>query len=433
MQRPITILFLAIALTTSAFAQDFTKTLRPIQLEDGDTLVFLGDSITHQCLYTQYVEDYYYTRYPDRRINIRNAGVSGDVAGDALTRFDDDIAKFKPKYVTILIGMNDGGYTPFEHEILEEYKQGMTELLDKIEGIGATAIIMTPTMFDLRSAIRGDNWVDAEKANAMHYNATLAFFGLWGMQQANERGLGFVNMFEPLNRITREKRKSNPNFTLIQDAVHPEADGQLVMALALLEDIGASQIVSTINIDRTEGGWTIRARNGEVLGQTDGIIDFTFQASSLPWVVPQDAAKGFAMTKAGHRMGRETIRVNGLEPGKYNLMIDQVKVGAYSHAQFAAGVELQGNKKTPQYARALKVAEANKSRNEKSVHATRDLWLRLKGQRRRAQENEEEFKQWYRQFKEETKELERVAAVQDEEIRGMSKPQAYNYVIVKAE
>src|SRR5688500_5067517 len=32
----------------------------PIQLKDGDTFVFLGDSITHQCLYTQYVEDYFY-------------------------------------------------------------------------------------------------------------------------------------------------------------------------------------------------------------------------------------------------------------------------------------------------------------------------------------------------------------------------------------
>ena len=63
------------------------KTLLPqMTLEDGDTLVFLGDSITHQCLYTQYVEDFYYTRFPKLHIHFHNAGVGGDRASDALVR-----------------------------------------------------------------------------------------------------------------------------------------------------------------------------------------------------------------------------------------------------------------------------------------------------------------------------------------------------------
>ena len=32
-------------------------------------------------------------------------------------RFDRDIAAYKPKYVTILLGMNDGSYTDFNQEI----------------------------------------------------------------------------------------------------------------------------------------------------------------------------------------------------------------------------------------------------------------------------------------------------------------------------
>jgi len=55
---------------------------------DGDTVVFLGDSITHQCLYTQYVEDYFYTRFPGKRIHFHNAGVGGDRAANALARFE---------------------------------------------------------------------------------------------------------------------------------------------------------------------------------------------------------------------------------------------------------------------------------------------------------------------------------------------------------
>jgi hypothetical protein len=53
---------------------------------DGDTFVFLGDSITAQGLYTQYLETYFYTRYPHLRLKFHNAGVSGDTAADALER-----------------------------------------------------------------------------------------------------------------------------------------------------------------------------------------------------------------------------------------------------------------------------------------------------------------------------------------------------------
>ena len=67
-------------------APEFKPIVDHIDLKDGDTLVFLGDSITHQCLYTQYVEDYFYTRYPKTRIHFHNAGVGGDRASDALTR-----------------------------------------------------------------------------------------------------------------------------------------------------------------------------------------------------------------------------------------------------------------------------------------------------------------------------------------------------------
>lgn len=109
--------------------------LQSIELDSGDTLVFCGDSITHQCLYTQYVEDFFYTRYPERKIRFHNAGIGGDKAFDALMRFDRDIAAYKPKYVTVLLGMNDGTYANFDQAVFDTYERDMTELLDKLEGI----------------------------------------------------------------------------------------------------------------------------------------------------------------------------------------------------------------------------------------------------------------------------------------------------------
>src|ERR1700677_1732515 len=221
----------------------FAQIADHIYLNDGDTLVFLGDSITHQCLYTQYVEDYYYTRYPKLHIHFHNAGVGGDRAKDALTRFDEDVAAYKPKYVSILLGMNDGSYTNYQQPIFDAYTKDMTTLLDKIAALGATAVPMTPTMFDARAKrVKGEKFT-AEPRDTF-YNGVLALYGAWLDEMAEERGLGFVDMWSPLNQLTTEQRKKNPDFTMIPDGVHPGPAGQTVMAVAVIEGIAARLPVS---------------------------------------------------------------------------------------------------------------------------------------------------------------------------------------------
>ena len=47
-------------------------------LHDGDRVTFYGDSITEQRQYTEDVEEYVLTRYPDWKVSFHNAGVGGD-------------------------------------------------------------------------------------------------------------------------------------------------------------------------------------------------------------------------------------------------------------------------------------------------------------------------------------------------------------------
>src|SRR5256885_14900186 len=49
-------------------------------IRDGDRVVFLGDSITEQRLYTTYLEAYALTRHPDWKLSFRNAGWGGDTS-----------------------------------------------------------------------------------------------------------------------------------------------------------------------------------------------------------------------------------------------------------------------------------------------------------------------------------------------------------------
>ena len=111
---------------TSAVAGDFF-------IKDGDRVVFLGDSITEQRLYTTYIEAYALTRHPDWKLWFRNVGWGGDTswlrqrahpdekqlfAADEATQqkmVEDsvgrglrrDVLPLKPTVVTIKFGMND--------------------------------------------------------------------------------------------------------------------------------------------------------------------------------------------------------------------------------------------------------------------------------------------------------------------------------------
>jgi len=423
-----------------AFAQDVKPPVHAIDLQDGDTLVFLGDSITHQCLYTQYVEDYYYTRYPDRRIHFYNAGVSGDKAGDALARFAEDVAAQKAKYVTVLLGMNDGTYRHFDRATFDRYETDMTSVVEKIAGTGATAILMGPSMYDARiSATKPPRWIaqnpDQAKEVTGYYSAVLAFYGAWCRDQATHRGLGYVDMQGPMEQLTRSQRVDNPSFTMIPDAVHPDANGQAVMAFSLLEQMQSKRQVSAVTARRVNGKWRVNSGSGEVT-ETEGDdqrLTFAFRAHALPWVLPAEAAEGYAMTKAGHKLSNERLVVSGLAPGRYDLSIGGVKVGTYPHTQLAAKIELQANAATPQYQQALAVAELNKERNDKAIHPLRNSWAQLRNKfTRPGKVGTDEYKEYRVTFDKEIASLNQLAAEYENKIYAANQPQNLTYEIVPA-
>lgn len=350
-----------------------------IDLQDGDTLVFLGDSITHQRLYTQYVEDFFYTRFPHRRIHFHNAGIGGARAWDALQRVSRDVLDYKPRYVTILLGMNDGSYQPFNSGIFQTYHDDMLALVAKLRKGGAIPILMSPTMFDARAARSRHRW---DEAMLSQYNGVLAYYGKWLQYQAVENGNSFVDMFGLLNKLTLEQRKQDASFTLIRDAIHPDAPGQLVMAYAMIDDLGLRKALSSIRVVPTANGRMRVAGTGgkaaKVL-ESVGQIEFDWLAEGLPWVVPPEAQSGAELTRLGHRASREALTVYGLTAGRYALTIDDVLVGQYTHSQLSGGIELQGNPKTPQYQQAMEVVMLNKAKNEGPVSQLRNAWRAFQG------------------------------------------------------
>ena len=358
-----------------AHAADLKSPLAQLDLKDGDGIVFYGDSITHQRLFTQYIADYFYTRFPHMRIRLHNAGVSGSVAWEALTRFDRDVAAYKPKYVMVLLGMNDGNHVPFDQAIFTTYRQDMTTIFQKIQGIGAMPIIMTPTMFDAR--VRRAKRPHANPENTSMYNAVLAYYGAWLREVATEQGFGFVDMWAPMNDIVVERRKSDPKFNLVPDAVHPGPAGHMVMAMSIIHDLDLPQQVSDIRISlNADAKHEVDASGGKLsdLQRSNEGIEFTWQANCLPWVVPDEAQIGAQLTDLGYRVNQEAVEIHGLAPGNYTLTIDGHEVGTYDSVDLEHHIELQENAKTPQYQQALAVAALSKQQNEGPIDALRYEW-----------------------------------------------------------
>jgi lysophospholipase L1-like esterase len=134
------VLFLTLALPAVAARADF-------ELRDGDTVVFLGDSITAARGYTKIVEHYALMRYPDRRARFINAGQGGDTASASLKRLERDVFDKGATVVTVAFGINDIGWglkaDPHHRQL---YLDGVRSIVEACKARGVRPFICSPAI-----------------------------------------------------------------------------------------------------------------------------------------------------------------------------------------------------------------------------------------------------------------------------------------------
>lgn len=391
-------------------------------LKEGDRVIFIGDSITHQCLYTRYIEDFYYTRYPNMRMHFRNAGVSGDCAADVLDRFDEDIAAFKPTLATVLLGMNDAGYKDFDRATFATYERDMNRLLDRLDTLKCKVILLSPTMFDHRAFAQAvaKNPARGKNISPENYNAVLAYYGKWCQEAALKRGLQFVDFFSELNAFTVQQRKADPDFTFSPDAVHPGPDGQLVMAYTLLKQTGELGGILSTGVRLAGGRW--QPLSGQVMrvqGEPGKNASYMLQPRALPWTEGAEAPIGYKITRAGHTGSQESHIVVGLQAGRYDLRINGQTVGNFDERMLAVHAEIQEDTDSPTFQQAMQVVALNKKRNVEAIDPLRDMYAQRKVRLRAAKDRpdmKKDFETWMTSFREKQAELEKKATAIEDEI-----------------
>ena len=100
----IIVLFLSFSFSGSVInAQQQSSSI----FRNGDTICFVGNSITHAGQYHEFIQLFYATRFPNTKLKIINTGISGDNANNILERLDTDVFVNHPDHVFLMTGMND--------------------------------------------------------------------------------------------------------------------------------------------------------------------------------------------------------------------------------------------------------------------------------------------------------------------------------------
>ncbi len=313
-------------------------------IKPHDRIVFFGDSITDQRLYTTFAETFLVTRFPTWNLSFTHSGwggdrVSGGAGGPIDVRLWRDVLPYNPTVVTIMLGMNDARYRAFDQTLFDDYEKGyraiIATLKRRLPGIRVTAI--QPSPYD-----------DVTRPPTFEggYNNVLRRYGDFLAQLAAAEKLHLADLNTSVVAALRKANELNPTDAakMIPDRVHPGPSGHLLMAKALLEAWGMPALVSELELDA--------ARPAVVLARQSKAASLAAQGRTLRWTQLDDALPMPVDTKDPlvalaakasdfhNALNRQILKVTKLAPGSYTLRIDGVPVATLPAAQWAQGVNL---------------------------------------------------------------------------------------------
>ncbi|MCY2931538.1 MAG: GDSL-type esterase/lipase family protein, partial [Planctomycetota bacterium] len=298
--------------------------------KDGDTVVVMGDSITEQHLYSNYLEAWTLMRFPAWKITFHNVGIGGDTSGGGNGRFARDVTEYKPTVLTVDFGMNDGGYGGFDKGRFDAYMAGLTGIAKQAKANKLRVAWITPSPVE-----KNENGKAIEG-----YNQTLERFCQGMKQIAHASGGLFVDQFHPCLAVQDKARATDPAKRVGGgDAVHFGPPGQAVMAAAILKGLGFPTLVAAVELDAK--GKVLKSDNCKITDASaaGGGLKFTQLDQALPFF-PAEAESILAFAPIRDELNLYTLKVSGLAAGKYDVKLGDAVVAQYTNVQLAAGVNL---------------------------------------------------------------------------------------------
>jgi lysophospholipase L1-like esterase len=312
-------------------------------LGDGDRVVFYGDSITDQRLYTTFIETYVVTRFPHMKVSFVHSGVGGDRvtgggAGSIDVRLPRDVVAYKPTVMTIMLGMNDGSYRAFDQKIFDTYASGYRHIIQSVKEAlpGLRITVIEPSPYD--DVTRPPTFEGGYNRVMVRYGECVAQLGREEKLTVTDLNGPVVAALERANKLDAETSKK-----LVPDRVHPAPAGHLLMAEALLKAWQAPATVTSVEIEAAEPA-VASVTNTQVTDLTvsDRIL-WTQLDEALPMPIDaKDEVIALALRASDfvEAMDREPLKVTGLTAARYTLKIDGEVAGTFTKDEWAKGVNL---------------------------------------------------------------------------------------------
>jgi lysophospholipase L1-like esterase len=315
--------------TTSGWADDYA-------IHDGDTVVFLGDSITAARAYGKIVENYTLLRFPQRKVRFINAGRGGDTAAGGLKRLEQDVFVHHATVLIVAYGINDigwGVHADAAHQ--RAYLESIKGIVEACKKRGVRAYICS-------AAVTGADPAKSE-------DSILQKMCDEGMAVARTGGEHAIDVQRAMRAIQKKvwasnaqvKDESKKDTLHAPDGVHLNDLGQLAMGLAILKGLGAPADVSSVVIDARRS--RVLQANGckvtELAVKDDGLT-FTRLDEGLPFNYGIFYALHFRFVPVPEEINRYLLTVMNLPADRYKVRADGRGVGIYTAEQLAAGVNI---------------------------------------------------------------------------------------------
>lgn len=206
------------------------------QFQNGDRVVFLGDSIIGCSHITTHVADCYRRHFPERKIYFFNCGAAGGNAEFGVNVFEEDVLPCRPTHVVVAYGTNDswrwclkdrrhtGRYALLkEKHIL--FKEKLQELCENIAKNGMKPILCTPLPYDEygkqeETPLHGGYALLSECANRVR-------------EIAYKNNYTLCDIYEG---IVEEMQEDDNIFS--KDRLHPNEHGGYIMSKIFLKNQG---------------------------------------------------------------------------------------------------------------------------------------------------------------------------------------------------
>lgn len=297
-----------------------------ITLRNGDTWVFLGDSITDAHGYSDYIQSFFHLRYSGLGLHFRGAGQGGttleaflDVAEGGTGLYDTVVNIFDPDFVSVMHGHNGP-------QDAVAYYNNYINLINNyiIARDGAIPILLGP-----------------HPQNESGGKPILGVYTSRMTDIATSSGYVYADIFTEL--LTKwEENLSAPSPVDLQgvDVTHPGPAGHLAIAGYILDDIimDYDREVSSVSVNATTAS-LIHQRRASVSGitQTASGVDFTRLDERLPMAFDPMAIGVLALHPEIKDVNKYMIQVSGLTPGNYDIYIDDILSATTTASDLSTG------------------------------------------------------------------------------------------------